>query len=53
MQEKIKFDKKQKVSGINKYGHYQFGANCCIGCKIDRPINAKGEWCDICLNYNK
>lgn len=47
----IKFEKKENC-GVNKYGHYQFGSNCCIGCKADRPIRSHGNWCDICINYN-
>lgn len=46
----MKFDTQEK-SGVNKFGHYQFGTNCCIACKVDRPLNAKGMWCDGCINY--
>ena len=42
---------KQEKSGVNSFGHYQFGSNCCIGCKIDRPLSAKGNWCEGCINY--
>jgi len=46
MQE-IKFDSKQKKSGFNKYGHYQFGNETCIYCKSDRTewvANNDGRW---------
>lgn len=46
----IVFEKKEK-SGANSTGHYQFGSNCCIGCKANRSINAGGMWCDGCKNY--
>lgn len=49
----IKFDRLQEKSGVNKYGYYQFGANCCIGCKRDRPLKEEGQWCEICMNYQK
>lgn len=49
---KITFVNNQQESGFNKYGHYQFGSNCCIGCKRDRPLNEKGEWCEVCKNYS-
>lgn len=54
MEEKltIAFEKQEKA-GFNSKGHYQFGSNCCIGCKADRPINVKGQWCEICINYQK
>ncbi len=42
----------QEKSGFNSKGHYQFGSNCCIGCKRDRPLKEKGEWCEECKNYN-
>ena len=51
--EDIKFDKQQEKSGINKYNQYQFGSNCCIGCKRDRTLKEKGIWCEICKNYQK
>lgn len=49
----IKFDKEQEKAKENKYGHYQFGSNCCIGCKADRPLKEKRYWCEICKNYQK
>lgn len=42
---------KQEKAGFNSQGYYQFGSNCCIGCKADRPLNEKGDWCEICKNY--
>ena len=42
---------KQETAGVNSTGHYQFSSNCCIGCKVDRPINAEGMWCEGCKNY--
>jgi len=47
----MKFDNKQEKSGVNKYKHYQFGSNSCIGCKVDRPLKEKGNRCDVCVNY--
>ena len=49
----IKFDPKQEKSGTNKYKHYQFGSNSCIGCKKDRTSKDEGMWCDTCKNYKK
>ena len=46
----IHFEKQEK-SGFNSNLHYQFGSNCCIGCKADRPLNEKGLWCEGCKNY--
>lgn len=46
----IKFDDKQEKSGFNKFGHYQFGSNCCAMCKRDRPLNEKGMYCEWCMN---
>ena len=43
----------QEKSGKNSKGYYQFGSNCCISCKKDRPLNEKGEWCETCINYKK
>lgn len=31
----IRFDSDQKHSGVNKYGHYQFGNRTCQLCKGD------------------
>ena len=42
-----KFEKQEKA-GYNSKGYYQFGSNCCIGCKVDRPLTEKGEWCETC-----
>lgn len=47
----VRFDADQENSGVNRYGHYQFGSNCCIGCKRDRPLKEPGEWCEVCKNY--
>lgn len=44
---------KQRDAGGNSHGHYQFGSNCCIGCKVSRPLNAEGMWCEGCKNYKK
>ena len=49
----MKFDSKQQKAGVNKHGHYQFGSNACIGCKVDRPLNEPGLWCEGCKNYQK
>lgn len=50
MEKVIEFEKQQKA-GFNSKGNYQFGSNCCIGCKVDRPLDAIGEWCEGCKNY--
>lgn len=47
------FNKEQEKAGTNKFNYYQLGANACIGCKADRPLKEKGEWCEVCKNYNK
>jgi len=31
----VVFDRNQKKSGVNKFGHYQFGRETCISCKSD------------------
>jgi hypothetical protein len=53
MNEKEITFEKQEESGVNNKGHYQFGSNCCIGCKRDRPLKEKGLWCEICKNYQE
>ena len=47
----IKFDKEQKKNGFNKFNHYQFGNQSCIGCKRDK--DDKELWCEICKNYQQ
>lgn len=44
---------KQEESGFNSKDHYQFGSNCCIGCKRDRSLKEEGLWCQVCKNYQK
>lgn len=41
----IVFDTKQKHSGFNKYGHYQFGCLTCPFCKSDRTERTKQPEC--------
>ena len=48
----IIFEKQEKAD-YNSHGHYQFGSNSCVGCKVDRPLTAKGMWCDGCMNYKR
>lgn len=43
----------QAKSGFNSYGYYQFGSNCCVYCKRDRPIKEESIVCDICKEYQK
>lgn len=41
MEKEIVFEEQEKA-GNNSKGYYQFGSNCCIGCKVDRPLSEKG-----------
>ncbi len=38
----IKFDKTQKKSGYNKFGHYQFGSESCQFCQSDNVDQLMG-----------
>lgn len=50
----IIFDNKQKTSGYNKHGHYQFGVNTCLFCKSDRTeIDRKYIWNGKKESYKK